>query len=250
MDTEMPVFIIGMPRSGSTLVEQILASHPEVFGAGEIGDLPRFMTEYAVSQASSPANSILSPPFLLRDQRAARELAAHYLESIAAFGTGAARVTIKTLQNFLHLGMIATLFPRARIIHCRRDTIDVCLSCFFTNFQNVDFAWSLSDIGVYHRSYQKLMAHWSRVLPLPIHEISYEELIQNQEAVTRKLLAFCGLDWDERCLAFWSTRRVVQTASAVQVRKPISSQAIGRWRHYRSHLGPLFEALGVSSTLD
>ena len=183
----------------------------------------------------------------LNPQRVGRDagkIAEEIVQHLASLGQGAARVTIKTLSNFLHLGVIATLFPRARVIHCRRDPLDVCLSCYFQNFRGVTFAWSLEDIGAYYRTYEKLMAHWSRVLPMPIHEVSYEELVNDQEAVSRKLLSFCGLDWDERCLTFWNTRRVVQTASAVQVRKPISRQAIGRWRNYRSHLGPLLKALG------
>src|SRR5262249_15369034 len=159
-------------------------------------------------------------------------------------GRGAARVTIKTLGNFALLGLIATLFPRARIIHCRRDPLDVCLSCYFQDFQKIVFAWSLDDIGAYYRAYEKIMAHWASVLPSQIHEVSYETLVHGQEQVTRGLLAFCGLDWDERCLAFFNTRRVVRTASTVQVRKPISTQAIGRWKHYRGHLGRLFGALG------
>ena len=142
------------------------------------------------------------------------------------------------------------LVPKARIIHCRRDPLDVCLSCYFQNFQKIDFACSLEDIGAYYRGYEKLMAHWSRVLPLAIHEIRCEDLVRNQESVTRKLLAYCGLDWDERCLTFWSTRRAVQTASTVQVRKPLSGQAVGRWRHYRTYLGPLFQALGSSIDQD
>src|SRR5262249_27656461 len=145
-----------------------------------------------------------------------------------------------------HLGAIATLFPDARVIHCRRDPLDVCLSCYFQNFNHCTFAWSLEDIGAYYRAYERLMAHWQQVLPLQIHEVRYEELVHNQEAVTRKLLAYCGLDWDERCLAFFQTRRVVRTASSVQVRRPVSTGAVGRWQHYRAHLGPLFQALGLS----
>ncbi|HWY85705.1 MAG TPA: sulfotransferase [Gemmataceae bacterium] len=240
-DTELPVFIVGMPRSGSTLVEQILASHPQVFGAGEIGEVPWFISRFV-----EQANPNLYATSLLTDRRAARALAADYGTRIANRGPGAARVTIKALDNFVHLGVIATLFPRARIIHCRRDPLDICLSCYFQNFQS-DFACSLEDSGAYYRSYEKLMSHWSRVLPLAIHEAVYEDLIHDQEAVTRKMLAYCGLEWDERCLTFFNTRRAVQTASAVQVRKPISAKGIGRWRNYRSHLGPLLRALGRSA---
>ncbi len=175
-----------------------------------------------------------------------RELAANYIRYLTRLGQGAGRVTAKTLENVLHLGVIATLFPRARIIHCRRDPLDICVSCYFQNFREIEFAWSLEDIGAYYRSYEKVMAHWAGVLPLPIHEVVYEDLIHNQETVTRDLLAFCELDWDDHCLDFFKTRRVVRTASSVQVRKPVSAKAIGRWKHYRAHLGPLFKALGRS----
>jgi hypothetical protein len=236
-DSDLPVFIIGMPRSGSTLVEHILASHPQVVGVGEIGEIHRLI-------AKSGTNGKPYAALLLPDQPAAEKLAADYLQWLAKAGQGAARVVNKTLENSLHVGMIATLFPRARIIHCRRDPIDMCLSLYFANIHNVPFASSLEDIGAFHRGYDKLMAHWSRVLPMRIHEVCYEELIHNQEAVTRKLVAHCGLDWDERCLTFFNTRRNVRTISTMQVRKPISAQAIGRWKNYRAHLGPLFKALG------
>jgi tetratricopeptide (TPR) repeat protein len=242
--SDMPVFIVGMPRSGSTLVEQILASHPHVFGAGEIGDVPRFI----IRLATHAGPSLYETPVLI-DKAVAQARAADFLERLARLGEGAARVTIKTLDNFLHLGLIATLLPTARIIHCRRDPLDVCLSCYFQNFQS-DFAWSLEDIGTYYRAYERLMDYWSEALPVHIHEVRYEELIHNQEAISRELLGYCGLDWDDRCLSFFKTRRVVQTASAVQVRKPVSAKAIGRWRHYRAHLGPLLQALGGSIDAD
>jgi tetratricopeptide (TPR) repeat protein len=232
-DTDLPIFIVGMPRSGSTLVEQILASHPQVFGGGEIGEID--IAPWA------PAAGTAAP--VLPDRQAAQDMAAAYLQGVAALSGESARATIKNLENFLHLGVIATLFPRARIIHCRRDPLDLCLSCYFQNFQQVHWACRLDDIAAYYRSYEKIMAHWSRILPMPILNVRYEDLIQHQEAVTRELLAWCGLKWDEHCLSFWKTRRVVRTASTVQVRQPISEHAIGRWRHYRKHLGPLIAAL-------
>jgi hypothetical protein len=143
----------------------------------------------------------------------------------------------------LHLGGIATLFPRARVIHCRRDPLDVCLSCYFQNPQDMACASSLEDVGAYYRGYERLMAHWSRVLPLKVHEVYYEELVQNEETVARALLSYCGLDWDARCLNAGSTRRASPMA---QDREPIATPATGSWRHYRSHLGPLFQALGRS----
>jgi tetratricopeptide (TPR) repeat protein len=239
LDTEMPVFIVGMPRSGSTLVEQILASHPKVFGAGEMGRV-----HHVTDQSRAAAHGKLDSIPLLPNRLAAQELAVDYLERLADVGQSAARVCNKTLESYLDLGLIATLFPRARIIHCRRNPLDVCLSCYFHNFKEIDFACSLEDLGAYYCSYEMLMAHWCRVLPVPIHEVRYEALVINQEAVTRRLLAFCGLEWDERCLDFFSTRRVVRTSSSVQVRRPMFSQAVDRWKNYRSHLHPLLKALG------
>jgi tetratricopeptide (TPR) repeat protein len=239
--TDVPVFVLGMPRSGTTLVEQILCSHPEVFGAGELGEFARLMIGRA-QKAGRPAGE--APLVPLSGEAAARDLAADFLRTLGRLGGGARRVTLKTLENYLYLGVIATVFPKARVIHCRRQPLDVCLSCYFQNFQHMDFAWSLEDIGSYYQQHERLMAHWRQVLPLPILDIDYEDLIAQQETVTRSLLTFCGLDWDARCLAFFNNGRPVQTASTLQVRRPLSAKSIGRWQKYRSHLGPLFRALG------
>jgi hypothetical protein len=241
--TDLPLFIVGMPRSGSTLVGQILASHPKVFGGGDIGNVYKFVAQNAADKNASPAQ-------MLPNVRAARTLAADYCQRLANLGKGAARVTVAELENYLALGLIATLFPGARVIHCRRDSVDICLSCYFHYLPNLAYACSLEEIGAYYRAYEKLMAHWSRVLPLTIHDISYEELIQNQEPTSRKLLSFCGLDWDERCLTFWNTRRVIHTASALQARMPLFTRSVGRWRHYRSHLDPLFKVLEMAAPAD
>jgi tetratricopeptide (TPR) repeat protein len=244
LDSEMPVFIVGMPRSGTTLVEQILSSHPEVFGAGELGEFPRVVANLARAAGSSD----LVTPLPLPTAGQTREVGTRYLQRISELGKGAKRVTLKTLENFLHLGMIATAFPRARVIYCRRDPLDVCLSCYFQNFQGMDFAWSMEDIAVYFRQYERLMAYWRQVLPLPILEVSYEQLIADHETVSRSLVAFCGLEWSDRCLTFFKTTRAVQTASTIQVRKPISTKPVGRWKRYRSHLEPLLTALGQVCT--
>jgi tetratricopeptide (TPR) repeat protein len=243
-----PIFILGMPRSGSTLVEQILASHPQAIGTGEVGEIPEFFARWEARASAGRTRAGLSgdhwaaPPILL-DEAAAQRQAAEFLALAAQ--TGAERITVKNLANHFYVGLIATLFPGARIIYCRREPLDVCLSCYFQNFESADFAWSLADIGFYYRRYANLMDHWRRVLPAPIHEVSYEELVQDQEKVTRALLAYCGLNWDERCLAYFKTRRAVRTASALQVRQPLFKGAIGRWKFYRAHLGPLFAALGL-----
>ncbi len=242
-DTELPVFILGMPRSGTSLVEQILASHPAVYGAGELKEIPR-LTD------GTPNDSSHTSPRPLAFTRCAmvHEVSAPYLEQLTQLAATkrASRVTNKNLTNVLYLGLLATMFPRARIVYCRRDARDVSLSCFFQNFHYMDFSWSLDDIACYYGQYERLMEHWRSVLPIRIHEVCYEDLIANQEGVSRDLVAHCGLKWDERCLAFHKTRRAIRTASTNQVRKPLSTKSIGRWKHYEAHLGPLLQALSAN----
>ncbi|HWY86094.1 MAG TPA: tetratricopeptide repeat protein [Gemmataceae bacterium] len=226
-NTELPVLLIGMPCSGSALVEQVLARHPKIFGAGESGNVYRFMCQ--VAAARDPAASLSQ---LFPNLRAARQAGAELLQHIAQMGNGAARVTLRNMENLLALGVIATLFHGARVIFCRRDPLDTCLACYFRNLKDMAFACALEDIGAYHLAFEKLMAHWCRVLPLKVHEVNYEDLLQNQEKAHRALLSFCGLEWDER--------------SATRARQPLASEEIGLSRHYRSHLGPLLKALGRS----
>jgi hypothetical protein len=241
--TERPVFIVGMPRSGTSLVEQILASHPDVFGAGELRDIDLLAKKLPARWGGREAY-----PVCLRNLDAATTsfLADKYLERLARLNGPAIRVTDKMPMNFLNLGLIAALFPRARVIHCVRDPLDVCLSCYFQDFVGVNFSCDLGDLASYYRDYERLMAHWRSVLPLPLLEVVYEELVEDQEAVSRRLVSFCGLNWDDRCLAFHQNRRLVHTASLVQVRQPIYKGSVGRWRHYAAHLRPLLEALGRS----
>jgi tetratricopeptide (TPR) repeat protein len=241
IDHELPVFVVGMPRSGTSLVEQILASHPQVFGGGELRDIQRIVislparlgtaTGYPACLEGAPAQAL-------------RALAERHLERLVALGGGAPRVTDKLPTNHLHLGLIATLFPRARIIHCRRNPLDTCVSCYLSYFRGLPFTWDLEDLGQYYRQYERLTAHWNAVLPLPVLEVRYEELVENQEEVSRRLVAFCGLEWDERCLAFHENSRPVHTVSALQVRRPIYKSSVGRWRRYEAHLQPLLKALG------
>jgi tetratricopeptide (TPR) repeat protein len=228
LDSELPVFIVGMPRSGTTLVEQILAQHPEVYGAGELKDVGRIASRL---------------PEIL-DAATTRDLAAAHLRRLTQLGGPAARVTDKMPENFLHLGLIATLFPKACVLHCRRDPRDVCVSCFLQFFKGLNYTWDLDDLGRYYRDYERLMAHWAAVLPLPTLEVAYEDLVANQEAMSRRLVDFCGLAWDERCLKFYENRRPVQSMSKGQVRQPMYRSSVGRWRRYEAHLGPLLSALG------
>ncbi|MEO5336271.1 MAG: tetratricopeptide repeat protein [Magnetospirillum sp. WYHS-4] len=209
-DSERPVFVVGMPRSGTSLVEQILASHPEIFGAGELD-----------------AIGSLEPGD-----------AAAYLRRLQAMAPWAARVVDKTPANFLHLGAIARMFPGARVIHCLRDPRDVLLSCYQQNFA-VGHAWttSLEGIARYQAAHDRLMHHWRRALPLPLLEVSYEALVADPEAWSRRLIDFLGLSWHEACLRFFETKRPVLTASAAQVRRPVYASSVGRWKVYADLLG-------------
>ena len=237
-----PVFIIGMPRSGTTLVEQILASHPDIHAAGELNHI-----EQLVAALSSQAERQLAYPQMLKDISSddIRCLADSQLQLIDNLaGNEALRVTDKMPLNFLHLGLIALLFPNAHIIHCRRNPLDTCLSCYFQNFSgNHAYAGDLENLGHFYRQYERLMLHWYSVLPVLIHTVDYEKLIDEPESTSRQLLAYLGLDWDEACLQFHHTPRQVQTASLVQVRRPLYRSSVERWREYDKHLSPLKAAL-------
>jgi tetratricopeptide (TPR) repeat protein len=243
-DTQTPVFLVGMPRSGSSLVEQILSHHPDVAGAGELRDLPRL----AASLPERLRTPESYPDCVSRlDPATIRTLAEGYLARVRELVGPARRITDKLLENFLHLGLIATLFPRARVIHCRRDPLDTCVSCFVQIFRDMVFAWDLNDLGCYYKDYARLMVHWRTVLPLPLLEVDYEELVRDQEGVSRRLVDFCGLPWDERCLRFYQNPRPVRTVSKLQVRQPIYGSSVGRWRRYAAHLAPLRQALGLAA---
>ncbi len=238
--SERPVFIVGMPRSGTTLVEQILASHPEVFGAGELVEITNLV-------CSMPAG--FYPKYIgnIR-QESLDELAGNYLACLARLSPEAKRVTDKMPSNFFHLGLIALLLPGARVIHCRRHPLDTCLSVFFQNFgSSHPYATKLADIAFFYKEYQRLMTHWQQVLDLPMLEVDYEELVSDQERVSRAMVAFCGLDWDDRCLQFHKTERYITTASYDQVRRPMYASSKARWKNYEKYLGPLQEALGLDS---
>jgi tetratricopeptide (TPR) repeat protein len=247
VDSERPVFVVGMLRSGTTLVEQILASHPAVHGAGE---LPHLGT--MVNTLSQRLGGTEKYPECMQSISAAavRVLAGEYEQALVQASAGRKspeaihRVVDKMPSNYLNLGLIATLFPRAKIVHCRRDPVDTCLSCYFQNFQeSIPYTLDLRHLGQYYRDYERLMAHWSHVLPIPVFDLSYEELTAHQESTTRRLLAHCGLEWDERCLRFHETARAVQTASLLQVRQPMYRRSVGRWKRYEAYLGPLLEEL-------
>ncbi len=240
--SRLPVFIVGMPRSGTTLVETILASHPDVHGAGELGDIFEMRPELArAAGAGRPYPQFLDTIGV----QTLDTLAAKHLAKLESLAPGSARVTDKLPHNFVNLGLIDLLFPGARVIHCMRDPLDTCLSIYFQPFiQHHAYATDLTHLGLYYREYLRLMAHWRKVLRIPVLDLEYEALVRNPEEQTRRLLAFCELPWDERCLRHHESGRVASTFSYDQVRQPIYHRSVARWRRYEKHLGPLIEALG------
>ena len=241
----LPVFIVGMPRSGTSLVEQILASHPEVYGAGELHDIGNLINMLPVGLGGKAPY----PHGLAAIKKAQiDEIAERHLAKLTNFSPQFSRVTDKMPHNFRHLGMIAMLFPGARVIHCLRDPVDTCLSIYSLPFSaNHLYASELSQLGAYYRQYQELMAHWKKVLCIPILEVQYEEIVANPEEMTRRMIEFCGLEWDERCLRFHESERVVTTPSYDQVRRPIYTKSVARWKNYESYLSPLIAALDTDS---
>jgi tetratricopeptide (TPR) repeat protein len=234
--SELPVFIVGMPRSGTTLTEQIAASHPLVFGSGERKDMGRIGK---VLGADTTAKS----PLLWDREIMAREADGH-LARLRERGGSAVRVIDKMPDNIFWLGVVAVLFPGARVVVCRRDLRDVGLSCFFQNFTD-GMPWStdLEDCAIRAQQVERLRRHWQAALPLKMLEVEYERLIGDLEGESRRLIEFLGLPWDPACLAFHETERPILTASLWQVRQPLYASSVGRWRHYRRHLAPLLAGL-------
>ena len=239
--TRRPVFIFGLPRSGTSLIEQILASHHDVHGAGELR-LARQSFEAipaAVGRTDPPTECVKH-----LDARSLSRLAERHLAKLSALaGDRALRITDKMPDNYIYLGLLATLFPSATFIHCRRDLRDVAVSCWMTDFRIMTWANDKATIISRFRQYQRLMDHWRAVLPVPIHDVEYEETVRDVEGVARRLVAACGLEWDPACLEPHKNRRNVRTASLVQVRRPVYKNSVGRWKHYETELADLFEAL-------
>lgn len=233
--SDRPVFIVGMMRSGTSLVEQILSSHSAVFGAGELPHIERIVVD-----AGAAGRDIT--------RMSARQLNAYsnvYLDKINSLDSGAMHVIDKMPQNFLHLGNIELMFPNARVIHCKRNALDTCLSCYFQNFTALQaHTFDLEALGQYYADYRRLMAHWNHVLDIPVCELYYEDLVASPDVEIGRILEFCGLEPEPACFRFHENKRAVRTASYGQVRLPLYESSVNRWHNYEKYLGPLVNVLG------
>ncbi|QAU22798.1 sulfotransferase family protein [Dyella sp. M7H15-1] len=239
---KLPIFIVGMPRSGTSLIEQILSTHPDIHGAGELPDLENFIFALAkkagkLAEAYPGIASQLSAAELLR-------LGDAYTEQVWKLAPQATHISDKMMSNFVHIGMIHRMFPHARIIHAMRDPMDSCFSCYATLFakDNLDFTYDLGTVGRYYVRYIQLMQHWKQVLPADaMLELRYEHMVADTEGQARRLFDYLGLPWDPRCLNFHENKRIVRTASAAQVRRPVYKSSVARWKHFEAQLGPLLD---------
>jgi tetratricopeptide (TPR) repeat protein len=242
LETRRPVFIVGLPRSGTTLIEQVLASHSEVFGAGEqpLGRQDFELFPVQMNRAGDHSFVCLADPEV---GTALRPIAQRHEDRLRELGEFAARVVDKMPDNYMYLGLLAVLFPSATFIHCRRDLRDVAVSCWMTNFRSIKWANDPEHISSRFAQYLRLIDHWRAVLPATIHEVAYEETVDDLESVARRLIAACALEWEPSCLDYHKTKRPVRTASVTQVRQPVYRKSMARWRNYSEPLADLFSAL-------
>ena len=245
--SDRPVFIIGMPRSGSTLADQILSSHPAAASLGESKFLRRCLPVYPNAEVPglfSKGHPSITRAFMDNLLQNLGPAAAKYLSFSDGAGQGVRRLVDKMLFNFLWAGVIRLALPNAKIVHCTRDPLDIGLSLWQLTFaSSMQWTYDMGDIARYYLAHQKLMAHWNAVFPGDIHEVNYETMVAQQEQETRKLVAACGLPWDDRCLDFHQSARMVKTSSAAQVRQPIYAGSAGKWRKYEKYLVPMISVL-------
>jgi len=234
-NSALPIFVVGMPRSGTTLTEQIISSHSEVHGAGELPDM-RIITNVDISHEK----------LLSLDAKQLKVFAEGCLSRLQRYAPDAHRITDKMPSNFFAIGLIHLMLPNAKIIHVNRNAMDNCLSCLTTKFVSEnEYTYDMTELARYYLNYKKLMAHWRKILPENAFlDIDYEELVAYQEVQSRRIIQYCGLEWDEACLDFHKNKRQISTASLVQVRKPMYSSSVGRWRYYEPFIEPLLNALG------
>lgn len=238
-----PVFVIGMPRSGTSLTEQIIATHPDAYGAGELPDIYDFAQSLPENIGNIKDQELAGSLDFLNQERLTI-FSKKYLETISRQSPNALRVVDKMPGNFLYLGLIKLIFPNAYILHCRRNPIDTCLSIYFQQFtSSQSYSNSLIALGQYYCEYDRLMKHWTKIFPGQILEVNYEQLILNHEIETRKIIKFIELEWDDRCLKFYKNKRDVNTPSYQQVRQPIYKSSMERWRNYEPFISDLIKAL-------
>ncbi len=242
IDSERPVFIVGLPRSGTTLLEQVLASHSRVFGAGELR-LAREDFETLGGGSDGRAEARAFDILQTIDAETVQRLAQSHLERLRIINNSAERILDKMPDNYLYVGFMALLFPRARFLHCCRDIRDVAVSCWITHFRDIPWANDFDLMVSRFAQYRRVMDHWKTVLPVPMLDVHYEEMVEDLESVARRAVAFLGLEWEPACLAYHRNQRPVRTASLTQVRQPIYRRSVARWRHYQDALQPLFARL-------
>ncbi|MHB1422114.1 MAG: tetratricopeptide repeat-containing sulfotransferase family protein [Gemmataceae bacterium] len=242
LDSERPIFIVGLPRSGTTLLEQVLASHARVFGGGELR-LTREDFEMLGGGSDGVCEQRAFDILKRIDAAKVRTVAETHLRKLQGINASAERVTDKMPDNYQYLGFLNLLFPKARLLHCRRDPRDVAVSCWITQFQQIPWTNDQEQIVSRFTQYRRIMAHWKRVLPAPILDVDYEDMVEDLEGTARRVLDFCGLDWQPACLNFHHTERPIRTASLAQVRQPIYKRSVARWKHYQTALQSLFARL-------
>ncbi|MFT5526065.1 MAG: tetratricopeptide (TPR) repeat protein, partial [Pirellulaceae bacterium] len=241
---EAPVFIVGMPRSGTTLVEQILSSHPKIFGAGELPDIAgiiKAFPQHTPEKAPYPQCLSLAAPDTFAG------FGKSYMHRLKILNNEAERIVDKNPINYQNLGLILTMLPQARIIHCSRYVLDTCLSCYFQNFRSgQEFSYSFEGIAAYYNGYRRIMDHWKSVAPERIIDMEYESVVEDLEGQSRRLIEFLGLDWNDQCLQFYESQRAIATASDMQVRQPIYKSSVRRSDKYAKHLSSLKQMLGLA----
>ncbi len=235
--TEIPIFIVGMPRSGTSLIEQILASHSKVYGAGELKHISLLASTLCDIESRFDSAADIT-------DSAVKKAAEKYLSHIRTLAPSATFITDKMPGNMFYLWAIALMFPCSRIIYCKRDPLDNCIACYVKNFTEPhSYANDLADLGYYYVQSERIMNHWKNTLPLPILDMEYESVVRDLESSVRSLLSFCGLQWESACMEFYKTERKVLTASRVQVRKKLYTSSIGKYRHYQEYIQPFISEL-------
>jgi len=240
-NTTLPVFIVGMPRSGTSLVEQIVSSHPDAYGAGELQHL------WDISNSICGAEHMIEYPqsLLKLNSDQLNDYADNYLETVKGLSSGEIRVTDKMPHNFMQMGLIERLFPNARIIHCQRHPFDTCLSIYFRKInENHVYARNLGDLARFYKKYMELMAHWQTQSSLQILDVKYENMVIDQKSESEKIISHIGLDWSDNVLDYHKSDRIIMTPSTHQASKPIYTSSMYRWKNYRKHIGPLIDILG------